>query len=280
MKKLLLLLIALSMVLGLCGCCTCDCTEQLASLQQEVSSLKEQLDKQKDTVPAESTPIETTPVESAPIESIPIESVSADDIDIALLEVLTNQANSNNYNQCCAVAECEYATEDHLKAVANYAVTNGKSDLASKVIDNPNTTSAVMEKLSTSTGKTILLHVAESSKANETSLLNVASYAVTNGNSALASKVIDNPNTTSAVMEKLSTSKNYNILLYVAKSSKANETSLLNTASYAVDYGKTDLAAKVIDNPNTTLDVLVKLSTSSYSDVANMAHEAIEQLHN
>ena len=118
MKKIIALILALAMAMSMsAGCgCACDCDEQNQLITEE-------------------TVAEATVVGEA---------------DDALLAALTNHVNSGNYDNMYAVAECEYATESHLKSVANYASHYGYERLASAIINNSNKTLKVLQELSKS----------------------------------------------------------------------------------------------------------------------------------
>ena len=260
MKKIIALILALAMVMSMSAGCVCDCDEQIAALQQEITSLKTQIDEQNQLIPEETVTEPTVVVEA----------------DDTLLATLTNQVNSGGYDNMYAVAECEYATESHLKSVANYASRYGYKELAGVIEDNPNTTGAVMEELVRYYDYDIYTLVAKSSKASESALIIVANHASDYGYEEFAGVIEDNPNTTGAVMEELVRNYDYDIYTVVAESSKASENALITVANYASHYGYENLASVIINNSNKTLKVLQELSKSGDSEVANLAHKAIE----
>lgn len=139
MKKCITLVLVVVMMMSLTACCTCDCDEQIAQLQQEVSALKAQLEERNQMVS-----VETIPEETATKETLSEEEYEN------LMVALNNQVNSGTYENLCAVAKCEYATEEHLMKLAEYTVKWNYSYLAKLIIDNPATTVDVLLKLTES----------------------------------------------------------------------------------------------------------------------------------
>lgn len=145
------------MVMSMSACCACDCDEQIAALQQEITTLKTQIDEQNQTIPEE-----TIPQETVSEETVPKETVSQVNEDAVLEEFLTKQTNSDNPDNWLEVAKCDFSTESNLLEVAKKCATLCYPDysyeedrakqieIAEALSENGATTDAVMAELVTS----------------------------------------------------------------------------------------------------------------------------------
>ena len=148
MKKVIrLILVTLMVTMLLAGCSNSNevvelrqevenLQNEVVELRQEVENLQSELSQLKECETPEVKPSETT-----------TKAVTSD-----MLDYLTMQLQSNRYADWDAVANCNYATEEHLLTAAKQCAEIWNSDywaekIATSICENPAVTAKVLKEL-------------------------------------------------------------------------------------------------------------------------------------
>lgn len=274
MKKIALIFAFLMAALILSGCATNNSAEYEREIQELQDRITELEAKVAEYETSSDLPFEVQDDEVNPV----MVSTQSNDAHQAMMDYLSKQAGSNDYDNWMEVAKCEQATENHLLTVAKKCVAHSYNGLAEQISSNSSATGEVMAELASSNNYDILAVVAQSPHSDETALKLVASKCRGHDWPELAKKIETNPNTTESVMTELSLTNSYDILAVVTQSKKSNELALQNVAKKCVYYDWPMLAQKIANNPNATVSVLQILGNSTYSSVASVGHKAIEKM--
>lgn len=256
-RTIALFLTCCLMVMSLAACGNTD-TAELEELRGRVEELEKKVakyeGKKSDTMATEDAKQEETTQESeddfqqSTAVAQTTEKVSAEITEQEQSEVLQKyleeQLASNNPQNWLWVAECEYATEEHLIQVAEQVVVidyySGETKNKEKAVEitralsaNFNTTDDIMEKVVESKFPDVWEVVAKSEKAREKALLKVATRIA-------------------------------GINYYSGEVRNEEKT--------------TEIAKVLVANPKVTAEALQKLSISRFPKVVQIGHDAIEAL--
>ena len=230
-KTIALFIICLMAIMSLTACGGTNATE-LAELRKQVNSLEARVSELESNVSEEATFEEETTVSKGTTfeeETIVSKETVESSSNQQLLQYMDKQLRSNRPDSWLEVAKCEFATEDHLLAVAkkcatincystNSADKEKQIEIANALSENSATTDAVMAELVNSRFPDVWKAVASSNKSGEKALLAVAKKCATincySTNSAdkekqieIANALSENSATTDAVMAELVNSR-------------------------------------------------------------------------
>ncbi len=325
MKKnvTLLMVCLMALVFTLTGCGAS--TSEVSALRQQVADLEEQVDElegkqilyeemisnlQADMTKDASEEVAELSEEVGKNEECR-EEKSEEEIQ-NLMEYLDKQINSNKVENWIEVAECEYATEDHLKQIAQKCVTinyyegyyshaeKGQNELADAIMNNSAITDEVLRELLNSQYESIWLKVITSPKCSEITLYEVASKCVKidyyegyyshaeKGQMLFADEILKSRVLTDSVVRKLLDSEFPSIWFKALESDKCSEETLILAAQkcVAINYyegyyshaenGQLAMANLILENPALTENVLKEFANSEYSSVVSLGHQNIE----
>ena len=219
-KTISLLIICLLAIMSLTACGSTN-TSELDELRQQVEALETRISELEKT---ENSVKEPNPTEEATSNS-PEMTENSTNSNQQILEFLDVQIKSDNPANWLEIAQCNFATETHLLAIAkkcatlNYYSTYREDkekqiEIANALSENSATTDAIMTKLVDSEYPNVWEVVACSSKSGENALLAVAKKCATlnyystyrkdkEKQIEIANALSENSATTDAIMTKL-----------------------------------------------------------------------------
>ena len=238
-KTISLVIICLLAIMSLTAC---GSTSEIDELQQQVKALETRVSELENSerIIEDSEEVSTSTGETTSNSTEITESNANSNQQIQ--EYLDNQLNSNNPDNWLEIAQCDFATEEHLLAVAkkcatlNYYATYSQDkskqiEIVNALSENSATTDTVMAELVSSRYPEVWKAVALSSKSGETALL--------------------------AVAKKCATLNYY--------------------ATYRQDESmQIEIANALSENSATTPTVMAELASSRYPSVVSIGHEWIE----
>lgn len=297
--------------------------KELDTMESRVASLEDKLECYdslssdiQDQSSTDTPEITVTPTKTADIQADT--KASEDKMNEEELQELMNyldeQVVSADVENWIEVANCAYATEDHLMTIAENCVNlnyykgyyseaeTGQNDIVDALLTNPQLTDNVLKELSKSEYPSIWLKVIGSSKCSSTTLSDVATNCVNlnyyqgyyskaeAGQNMLADEILKSSAMNDEIVKKLLESDYPSIWLKALSSDKCSEETLIEATKkcvaincYAGLYSRAEegqllLAEAILQNPAITQNVLAEFVNSDYPSIVSLGHQNIETL--
>lgn len=322
MKKKFVLVFATMLVL-MCTLTACGTSsEELKNLQEELTSMENRIIQLEDKLEYYDNVISGLQANSATVTE---NSDQSSDTDISeeqisneelqqLMDYLDQQVASSDVENWIEVANCPYATENHLLIVAENCVNmasyngyysqaeNGQNVVVDAILSNPQLTDNVLKELTKSEYVSIWLKVLGSDKCYGSTLFDIATNCVNmdsydgyysqaeNGQNIIVDAILEAPALDDGVLRKLLESEYESIWIKALSSDKCSEETLIEAAQkcvaldsyngyyYRAEEGQLLIAEAILQNSAITENVLAEFANSEYPSIVSLGHQNIESL--